>query len=56
MEIYSDKGYIILENDVITHWDIDGIGKSIKSYHNNTHTGSSTAVVDDTTNHEFNNF
>tara|TARA_R110002049_G_scaffold38978_1_gene120339 strand:- start:27498 stop:28490 length:993 start_codon:yes stop_codon:yes gene_type:complete len=53
MEIYSSKGYLILENDVITHWDIDGIENpsSVKSIEN-THTGSSCAFVNDTTNHE----
>jgi predicted dehydrogenase len=52
MEIYSDKGYVILENDVITSWDIDGIENPSKASQTNTHSGSSTAVVEDTTNHE----
>lgn len=52
MEIYSDKGYLIIENDVITHWEIDGLENPSKNKNRNTHTGSATAVVNDTTNHE----
>lgn len=53
MEIYSNKGYLILENDVITHWEIEGVenpttNKSLR----NQHTGAATAQVNDTTNHE----
>ncbi|SFZ92823.1 Predicted dehydrogenase [Flaviramulus basaltis] len=53
MEIYTSKGYLILENDVITHWDIEGLENptTIKST-KNTHTGAATATVSDTTNHE----
>lgn len=53
MEIYSSKGCLILENDVITHWDIEGLENptSVKSTQN-THTGAATASVSDTTNHE----
>ena len=53
MEIYSDKGYLILENDVITQWQIEGIDNPSKDSNKNSHTGSSTATVEDTTNHEF---
>ena len=53
MEIYTDKGYLILENDVITHWEIDGIQNPSKNSSQNKHTGAATALVDDTTNHEF---
>lgn len=53
MEIYSNKGYLILENDVITHWDIEGVeNPSSQQSGKNKHTGSSSAVVNDTTNHE----
>lgn len=53
MEIYTSKGYLILENDVITHWDIEGLENptSVKATEN-THTGAATAAVSDTTNHE----
>ncbi len=53
MEIYSDKGYLILENDIITHWDIDGLENPSKLTNGNTHTGSSNPFVNDTTNHEY---
>lgn len=53
MEIYTTKGYFILENDVITQWDIEGIeNPSSQKANDNSHTGASTASVDDTTNHE----
>ncbi len=53
MEIYSDKGYLILENDVITHWEIEGLeNPTTQKGEGNKHTGSSTALVNDTTNHE----
>lgn len=53
MEIYSDKGYLILENDVITQWDIEGLeNPSFQKSKINKHTGASTAVVNDTSNHE----
>ena len=54
MEIYSDKGFLVMENDVITQWEMDGMDNpsQIESG-NNQHTGSSSAVVNDTSNHEF---
>ncbi len=53
LEIYSDKGCVIMENDVITHWGIDGVeNPSQQNANGNTHTGSATAVVSDTSNHE----
>lgn len=53
MEIYTSKGYLILENDVITHWDIEGVeNPSLQQNSKNTHTGSTSATVEDTTNHE----
>jgi predicted dehydrogenase len=54
MEIYSDKGYLILENDVITHWEMEGMeNPTIQGPIRNMHTGSSNALVNDTANHEF---
>jgi predicted dehydrogenase len=53
LEIYSDKGYLILENDVIRHWDIEGLDNPTKQENENTHSGSATALVEDTTNHEY---
>ncbi|TWO33299.1 Gfo/Idh/MocA family oxidoreductase [Seonamhaeicola sediminis] len=54
MEIYSSKGYLIMENDVITHWDMEDLeNPTTQSKTSNTHTGAATAMVEDTTNHEF---
>ena len=53
MEIYSEKGYLILENDIITHWDMEGLENPSLGAGKNTHSGSATAIVEDTTNHEF---
>jgi predicted dehydrogenase len=53
LEIYCEKGYLIMENDVITHWEIEGIeNPTTERKYENQHTGSSSAVVNDTTNHE----
>ena len=53
MEIYSDRGYLILENDVITQWGIEGMeNPSLSESNKNMHTGAATASVEDTTNHE----
>lgn len=52
MEIYSEKGYIKLENDIITHWEIDGLENPSNQMSKNMHTGSSSPLVDDTANHE----
>ncbi len=52
MEIYSNKGYLILENDVITHWEIEGLENPSMQTNTNVHTGSSSASVEDTQNHE----
>ncbi|ALJ03759.1 hypothetical protein APS56_00715 [Pseudalgibacter alginicilyticus] len=55
MEIYTSKGYIILENDVITQWGIEGMANpsiKINQPETNKHTGASNAFVNDTTNHE----
>ena len=46
MEIYTSKGYLILENDVITHWDMEGLeNPTTQSTDGNTHTGADTAAV-----------
>ena len=52
LEIYSEKGYLIMVNDIITEWDIEGVQNPSVSKDINMHTGSASAVVDDTRNHE----
>ena len=54
MEIYSDKGYLILENDVITKWDVEGLNNpSSQNSKKNMHSGASNALVNDKSNHAF---
>jgi predicted dehydrogenase len=52
MEIYSDLGYFIMENDIITHWEIEGVDNPSSNSAVNGHSGSASAVVEDTGNHE----
>lgn len=53
LEIYSDKGFVIMENDVIVQWDMEGLeNPSLQNANQNSHTGAATAAVEDTTNHE----
>jgi UDP-N-acetyl-2-amino-2-deoxyglucuronate dehydrogenase len=53
MEIYSSKGYVVLENDVITHWEIEGLeNPSPQNPDRNKHTGAASPFVNDTANHE----
>ncbi|MFB6341632.1 Gfo/Idh/MocA family protein [Saccharicrinis sp. FJH62] len=53
LEIYSDKGYLVMENDVITQWEMEDLeNPSVADKSMNGHTGSATAVVNDTSNHE----
>ena len=52
LEIYSDKGFIILENDEITNYEIEGLELNREKNSKNIHTGSATHTVGDTTNHE----
>lgn len=52
LEIYSDKGCVIMENDLITHWEIEGLENPFGQNISNQHTGASTHLVQDTKNHE----
>ena len=53
MEIYTDRGYLILENDILIDWEIEGLANPFKQNYSNLHTGASNASVNDTTNHEY---
>lgn len=53
MEVYTEKGYFILENDIITRWEIEGLENPGIQTNRNMHTGSSSPLVDDTKNHEY---
>lgn len=52
LEIYTDKGYLTMENDIIKMWDIEGIDNPSEVTDVNLHSGSSNHFVNDTKNHE----
>lgn len=52
LEIHSDKGTVIMENDNIIFWSIDGMENPSKQTKFNQHVGAATHLVNDTTNHE----
>ncbi len=53
MEIHTSKGTVIMENDIITLWSIEGIeNPTQKSSLAQKHTGASNPFVNDTANHE----
>ena len=52
LEIHSEAGTIILENDVITEWYIEDMENPGKNSGLEVHTGASTASVEDTQRHE----
>ena len=52
LEIHSELGTIVMENDVITKWFIDGMENPGKNRGIQVHNGASTASVTDTQRHE----
>ena len=52
LEIHSEKGTVIMENDVITEWYIEDTENPSDAADKNNFTGASTAAVTDTTLHE----
>lgn len=52
LEIHSEKGSIIMENDIITHWSIEGIENPSKSSKQRIHSGATSAAVSGTSAHE----
>ena len=52
LEIHSEIGTIVMENDVITSWFIDGMDNPGNNSSLEIHTGASTASVEDTQRHE----
>ena len=51
LEIHSDKGSVVMENDIITHWSIEGIANPAAPVEKGIHDGSTVAVTD-TAGHE----
>jgi len=52
LEIHSDKGTVIMENDNIIFWSIGGMDNPSGQKSVNQHVGAATHLVNDTTNHE----
>lgn len=53
LEIFTSKGYLVMENDIITQWAIEGMDNPSKAHENvNSHSGAASAMVNDTINHE----
>ena len=53
LEIHTQRGTLIMENDEITIWDIDGVNNpSQKPDDFEIHSGSDSAAVTDTSGHE----
>ncbi len=52
LEIHAEKGTVILENDLITFWSVEGMENPSTNMNKQAHTGSATHLVNDTTNHE----
>lgn len=52
LEIHSELGTVVMENDIITLWAVDGIENPGKSENIKIQSGASSAVVANTYNHE----
>ncbi len=52
LEIHSERGTIVMENDVITGWFIENMENPGKNTGVQIHTGASSASVEDTQRHE----
>ena len=51
LEIHAERGSVVMENDVITRWDVDGIENPSRPPDGAIHSGESVAVTD-TAGHE----
>ena len=52
LEIHSEKGTVIMKNDIITFWDIEGLENPSVSAGMHFHSGAGSAAVNDTGGHE----
>ena len=52
LEIHSERGSLVMENDEITLWEIDGIENPAASRNFEVHDGADSAAVADTAGHE----
>jgi UDP-N-acetyl-2-amino-2-deoxyglucuronate dehydrogenase len=51
-EIHSEKGTLLMENDIITFWSMEGLENPGAHKGRQVHTGAATHLVTDTLNHE----
>ncbi|MFT5129981.1 MAG: UDP-N-acetyl-2-amino-2-deoxyglucuronate dehydrogenase [Rhodothermales bacterium] len=52
LEIHAERGSVVMVDDVITHWSIEGINNPTRMGDYHTHDAASSAAVDDTSGHE----
>ncbi len=52
LEIHSEKGSVIMQNDEIVHWSIEGVENPSQAGKFEVHSGSTSAAVADTAGHE----
>lgn len=52
LEIHAEKGTVVLENDSITRWEVDGMPNPGQTENAAIHSGASSAVVTETAGHE----
>lgn len=52
LEIHSDKGSVVLVNDEITTWEIEGVDNPAADKEFEVHSGANSAAVEDTAGHE----
>ncbi len=52
LEIHTDKGTVILINDEITTWEIEGVENPAAGKEFQVHSGANSAAVEDTAGHE----
>jgi UDP-N-acetyl-2-amino-2-deoxyglucuronate dehydrogenase len=52
LEIYGENGSVVMENDLITFWSVEGMENPSKSAGIKIHSGAASASVKDTSGHE----
>lgn len=52
LEIHGERGSLVMENDEITAWHVEGADRPEKQHDFEVHSGAGTAAVDDTAWHE----
>ncbi len=52
LEIHTEKGRVVMENDEITQWDVEGIENPSSRGDFEVHSGADSAAVSDTEGHQ----